>query len=368
MSKKLFLMAYFSSIFPLVFYYDIPYPIPELVTIVLWLFYFKKYLLLILVPFILITDYSYFVFNLVCGLSAVAIFSHKNVILFKNLNVNFVNRACLYVIFVACLIQKFGYGIIEWQSVFPAVQTDPGRSFGFQVEPSLLGGAIALIHSLILFSSYSIGERQSRRAILESTIICGIISLTSASMLTLIIYSLILLITYPRRSLLFFAFGICFIGFNFYLRLADFGFSEFNFIGISNSLNSWRNIPDFAIILNYQDYLLPQNPLYLREKLSRVISGLNGYDWLENTYSLFSALATTIGLILFFLLLLRFFILHVKKIFRYTKVSIAYPIYFLFIVSLFLVPKYQISIFVALLLMINLSRADLVSNRLPVSS
>ncbi len=63
------------------------------------------------------------------------------------------------------------------------------------------------------------------------------------------------------------------------------------------ALNSWRTIPDEAILANWSEYLLPFQP-DSRDRVAASIARLYPEEaWIENTYSLFAATASSLGLV-----------------------------------------------------------------------
>jgi len=67
---------------------------------------------------------------------------------------------------------------------------------------------------------------------------------------------------------------------------------------VTVALNSWRNIPDYLILSNSSAFLWPTHPVDLRTKITSYAFELDpALSWIQNTYSIFAASASTVGLV-----------------------------------------------------------------------
>jgi hypothetical protein len=67
---------------------------------------------------------------------------------------------------------------------------------------------------------------------------------------------------------------------------------------MTDSVNSWRNIPDLLILTNVGDCLWPGDPSEVRLKINTLAVNMSpALVWIKNTFSTFSAAGVTVGLL-----------------------------------------------------------------------
>ena len=133
---------------------------------------------------------------------------------------------------------------------------------------------------------------------------------------------------------------------------------------INEAFGSWRNVPDFAIILNFFAFLFPTYPTNLREKINLYTSEL-GYPWLISTFNYFSAMISTLGIFQSLIIITFSTIFFVRKYkyfdYKYNYLVLIYSV----IIGFFILPKGAIIFWLILsngLINLNLRKKSEISN------
>jgi hypothetical protein len=197
-----------------------------------------------------------------------------------------------------------------WMSVFPNIRLEGGRGAGLKFEPSQLASLLALY--LVLLA----GRTESARTTSESPraqgslfreaiwAILATLALTRSFSVFIIAacFAPVLLIQ-PRHALATISATLAatVVGFSV---LGDRIISAIQTSGgsvadlMTESVGSWRNIPDLLILSNYRDCLIPGNPAEVRMKINTFAVLMSpALVWIQNTFSQFSAGGFTIGLL-----------------------------------------------------------------------
>jgi hypothetical protein len=136
--------------------------------------------------------------------------------------------------------------------------------------------------------------------------------------------------------------------------LDDSGGSVTDFISVG--VNSWRNIPDLIMIVNYRDFLLPGNAAEIRGKISDLAASWSpSLAWIENTYSTFSAGASTLGLVATTCLFVAGIAVGLRSL---SSGSVRSTWFMLYVANWFITPKFEAAGWVALGLLILLDRPN----------
>lgn len=366
-----FAIAVLLTFFPMAILYGLPYPLPDLIMLVAWIWAFPSVVgcvVLVMLPIAASPTYGYFAFNLLCfcGTLATALAASKSF----RFDTNSVSglykftRNCMLLVLGICLLQVLTPPV-SWYSIFPGMSLGDtgGRGAGLRSEPSLLAGPLSIYVALAVArinilranrSSCSDSAMRARRIFRESLfVILALLVLTrSISVLLMAVCFLPALIGGRRKLLVpLFAAGVGLVvgvvAFGNRIREAMASASGSVMDLATVAVGSWRSIPDLIILMNYRQFLLPGNPGEIRSKLNELAVMISPvFAWLQNTYSTFSAGATTLGLVVTGATFLGGLALGLKM----TKGRIAMQAtwFLVYLANWFLTPKYEAAGWIAL--------------------
>lgn len=296
------------SFFPCGILYPLSYPVREIATLLIWIWAFPSWLgclSILLLPLLPSDAYGYFAFNVFCvagtlgtgvrvarwaASPAFAASLHR------------IAKGCMIVSLVIAAWQ--GVDGDAWLRAFPAMfAMGDGRGGGLRTEPSLLAPPLAMYLVLVFWRRMQpcLDQKERKKLFLEAGML-GMVTLFLTRSLSVAIILLCFLPAFTMKVkylVVSGAAGALLAGALFWDRIRD-AVSEGGTFGyfITRAVGSWRNVPDVLIFANARDYLLPGNPAELRDKLNMFATmWIPGLAWLDNTYSTFSASASTIGLL-----------------------------------------------------------------------
>jgi hypothetical protein len=311
-----FAVALLLTFFPLVILHPLDYPAGELITLCCWLWVFPSrlgWLSLILAPMIPNSTYGYYAFNLFCLVATLAIATaarRSKKLHFKELSsLHRFAKGCMLVTLVLAAAQA-ATDPNMWKSIFSNISLESGRGAGLKPEPSQLASLLALYLVLVAvrieFARVQREEIHKQKSFTMEAmwVILATLALTrSLSVLIIVICFLPVLFIRRKNVLLRISallagciVGIFFLGDRIRDGIATSGGSITDLI--TESVGSWRNVPDLLILTNYRDCLLPGNPSEVRLKINAfAVSMSPALVWIKNTFSTFSAAGITVGLL-----------------------------------------------------------------------
>ena len=344
--------------FPCALLYSYPYPGRELAALVAWTFAFPSSIglaVLCLFPVLPNETYGYSAFNLLCVVATMA----SGIGAFRLLDANPELWHRLYRFVMCCMVVSLllafwqGFDGERWMEAFPMMWAlGGGRGGGLRTEPSLLACPLAVYLSMALFrcKEKDFRGKEVKHPIRE-VIVIALATLVLTRSLTVAIVLFCFLPVFTTKLRYLFASGAvgALLGAAvFWDRIRD-ALPEggtFTYL-ITTDVKSWRNIPDILILANVRDYLLPSNPAGIRDKLNFLATMWNpGLAWLINTYSTFSASATTIGVIVTAIVFGAGLLVGARKIPHASHMRATW--FLLYIADWFILPKYEVSGWVAL--------------------
>lgn len=363
-----FAIALLLSFFPLGMLYPLDYPLRELITLCSWIWVFPSpvsCLGLILTPLLLNENYGYFAFNLFCfivtiGVAISAARSSEQKMEAMRGTLYKIARLCVFTTIVICILQALSEPAI-WSSLFPSMHLgdEGGRGAGLLSEPSVLAGPLVLYLTLLTSRIHSVRNiaqesRQERYSLCEGIfVMLCFVSLSRSISVTIAAAAFLPALFLLRRNWVSSALsagiglfvGIVTLGGRIRDALIDAqgGFLAF----VTVALNSWRNIPDYLILANYPAFLWPTHPADLRTKITTYAFELDpGLSWIQNTYSMFAASASTVGLVAVVLI----FLTGAATGLRFTSRSAALRLSWmlLYVYDWFLSPKFDAAGWIAL--------------------
>lgn len=363
-----FAVALFLSFFPLAILYPLAYPVRELVTLCSWLWVFPSpvsCLALSLTPLLLSGTYGYFAFNLFCSIAVIGIAitaarSQKQMMEDMCGPLYRTARLCAFITIAVCILQAVS-GPDLWKALFPnmLLGDEAGRGAGLVSEPSVLAGPLVLYLVLLTIHIQSLRSqtaksKEQRNVLCEGLIVvlCFVFLSRSISV-TIAAATFLPILLFHRRNPIFATFsagtalfaGSVALGGRIREALIDAQGELLAFLTVA--LNSWRNIPDILILANYPAFLLPTDPAALRTKITAYAVELDpALAWIENTYSLFAASASTMGLIAVALVFVSGLVVGL----RWTSKSAALRLSWmsLYLYDWFLSPKFDAAGWIAL--------------------
>ncbi|MFY9938221.1 MAG: hypothetical protein WAK33_15190 [Silvibacterium sp.] len=358
-------VAIFLSFFPCAFLFPFGYPTREVITLLAWIVAFPSLLTalsLLLLPLFLSNSYGYFAFNLFSLLATLGVCTEASK---QNGNGNawdeFIGtiRLCIFSTIIIAVTQALDSTI--WLSFFPDVGISEGRGAGFRTEPSLLAAPLAIYLSALVFRlKDAVGSR--RYGILGEAlaVIFAFLVLTRSLsvLITVVCFAPVLgaglRYALPVGMLSLGAAAAVFVG---RLRGALSDASGSVLYLLTLAVGSWRSVPDILILTNFKEYLLPGRPSQLRDHLNTLaMAWLPGFEWLDNTYSTFSACASTLGL----LVTAGIFAIGAVLGWKHTR-SIAgmrFTWLLLYIASWFFFPKYEACGWISLAMLVAVPNAQ----------
>jgi hypothetical protein len=241
----------------------------------------------------------------------------------------------------------------RWLDAFPAMQSlGDGRGGGMRTEPSLLALPLALYFFLVIMRLVQPGlEAESKRRLLAEAALLGLgtIVLTRSLTVAIVVFCFLPAFGARLRYLLVYGGASAALALTLFwerLKEAISGDDAFTYM-ITTGVGSWRNVPDIIIFLHFRQYLLPPNPATVRETINAFAADWNPhFIWLENTFSTFSAGATTIGVIATLALLIAGAVVGLRKTSHSSTLRAAWMM--LYIADWFILPKYEASGWIAL--------------------
>jgi hypothetical protein len=312
--KTRFAVALLLTFFPYGLLYPLGYPVGELLTLCCWIWVFPScigWMSLGLMPLIATATYGYFAFNLFCLAANLSIafsaFRSENLCIGDLNGLYKFAKGCMIATLVIAALQAIT-GPYIWAPIFPHMLLDYGRGAGLKAEPSQLASLLALYLTLLT------GRMQSMRAagapLAKSLFKEGIFTIAvtlgvTRSISVLIVVVCFMPVLFIRKRHVFLTVvalpaavvvTISVLGDRIREAMVTAGGSMSDLITIS--VDSWRNVPDIAILSNPQAFLFPGDPSEIRIKIKTFAVLLSpAFAWLENTYSMFSAGGVTVGLL-----------------------------------------------------------------------
>lgn len=356
--KSAFLvLAFLVNFFPCALLYPVDYPVREVAILLLWILAFPSTLgfaSLALVPLMRSEALGYFAFNLFCIVSVFAITlksfqwarsENESKITFHRLA-----RGCL--IFSLFLAMWQGLYPDFWLNTFPAMQSlGEGRGSGFRTEPSLLAPCLALYLALVLWrlAESNLSQKQKSRLVSEGLLFALLtLYFTRSFSVAIILFFFLPAFVSRVRYLVFSGIagaGILAVALSSRVSGAFSSGGDFTYL-ITSAVGSWRNIPDIVILANAPSYLWPGNPGDLRNKIHMLIAIWNpDYLWLDSTYSMFSACASTLGIVATAVVFTGGLLLFVCIRRQSLQFQLAWLL--IYIANWFILPKYDVSGWIA---------------------
>jgi hypothetical protein len=344
--------------FPCGILYPFAYPVPEILMLAAWICVFPTRigcLSLLLLPLFPNESYGYSAFNYFCVAGTLATgvraahWARQQEAPWDRLHA--LARLCMGVSLALAAWQAIDGQ--RWLDAFPTmISLGEGRGGGLRTEPSLLALPLALYLSLVLMRLVQPGvEAESKRRLLTEAALIGLGAIFLTRSLTVAIVAFCFLPAFGARlkNLLVYGTVSAALALSLFwgrLRDAISGGDAFTYM-ITSGVSSWRSVPDIIILLNFRHYLLPPNPATVRESINAFAVDWNPrFIWLENTYSTFSAGATTIGLIATLALLIGGAVVGLRKTSHSGTLRAAWMM--LYIADWFILPKYEASGWIAL--------------------
>jgi hypothetical protein len=312
--KTRFAVALLLTFFPYGLLHPLDYPVGELLTLCCWIWVFPSrigWMSLGLMPLIATTAYGYFAFNLFCLVANLSFaFSAAQC---KSLNTGDLDD--LYRFTKRCMIATLALAALQaitgpyiWTPIFPHMLLYFGRGAGLKMEPSQLASLLALYLSLLAGRMESLrasGATFAKSLFKEAIWISVATLVVTRSISVLIAVVCFIPVLFIRKRHVFLTVvalpaavvvTVFVLGDRIREAMVTASGSMIDLITIS--VDSWRNVPDIAILSNPQAFLFPGDPTEIRIKIKTFSALLNPvFMWLENTYSMFAAGGVTVGLL-----------------------------------------------------------------------
>lgn len=240
----------------------------------------------------------YFIFNVACAVAIGYVLIFKRRLLenhFQLLDLVRFVRLCGIAHLTIMIIQFYTGSSLSDYVVSPA-----GRAAGFRPEPSMSAGFVLLLLGLSA-AGKALSPRQYSVAV--DMLLCASIVLLSWSFsaVAAFVASLIAVVLMKAGS----SARVIFVVLGLTVLTVVMPLSGAVFYAVTESVGSWRSIPDAAVLQNWQQFFLPNFSGDIRERLGDAVGSLSAsFLWVDSTYSSFSAFAATFGLGAFLLLLL----------------------------------------------------------------
>ncbi len=359
-------VALLLSFFPCALLYPWRYPVPEVIALAAWIGAFPSFFglaSLVLLPLFASEAYAYIAYNLFCVVATLATALAAAKRLRNNPDSGMaLHRWVRFCMFVSlCLATWQAMDGLAWSRIFPdMVAIGDGRGGGLRTEPSLLAALLAVYLALIvcrLDGGNETGPGRARGPLVTEAILVGVwaVGITRSASVAVVLLCFVPVIGWRLKYLVgASSAGIGAVAFVFWTRVQE-GLSgadgSLAYL-ITSGVQSWRNVPDILILLNPREYLLPGFSADTREKINDLASAWDPqYAWLENTYSTFSASASTVGVVATACLLAGGLFLGLRRL-SGTRLQITWTM--LYIAAWFILPKYEASGWIALALLVAL--------------
>jgi hypothetical protein len=310
----------------------LPYPFPELISLVFLLLASGSIALILLagvaIGLTLFFGDNYFIFSfLLLAAVVIAVLEMPRLELF--LQRPSIRQLIVWIIGINIIVMCVQFLSPNLAPEIPYVTLgDGGRAAGLKQEPSHAVIYVALCATLAM--SARPGRRQ-RAAILFMVIAIFMFLVTKSELVALVTLSYIML--YFARRLPWYLTGLALVAF---LAVFIGNLTEINRY-LFEEMGSWRSVPDIVMLLDPGSFLLPQlteGQEAIRNAIDRRFQTTTFISW---TYSLFATAVLTLGYIPLILLLLWMY--FGKRGYMRQVISVkAFPI---FLSALFFIPKYE---------------------------
>lgn len=353
--------ALLVTFFPVGILFPLQYPLRETVTLLAWIWALPSIpgiAGLLLVPLFSTETYGYWAFNMFCVLGTIG--TGYQLAQSSNLSAAWpwrhayrIARGCMVVTFILATWQ--GLDGDTWLRAFPAMESlGDGRGSGFRTEPSLVAPCLALYLGLAVmqFARRESNLKSQKRLMLEAAVFTLLsIVLTRSFSVILVAACFLPAIGLKLRQLTVGALLGLVTGLSLMWTRLDQAISsggDWTFM-ITTGVSSWRNIPDLLILMNARNFLLPPHPGDVRNTINTLAALWNpDWAWLENTYSTFSALAMTVGLVATAILFCGGIVFAARRITLKSRYGFAWIL--IYLANWIVLPKYEASGWVALAL------------------
>jgi hypothetical protein len=382
--KVRFALALLLTFFPYGVLYPLDYPAGELVTLCCWIWVFPSrvgWLSLGLAPLIVNATYGYFAFNLFCLLANLSIAWSA----MRSSRIHLPDLTWLYKYVRACMFVTLALAALQavtnqdvWMSIFVNMRLEPGRGAGLKFEPSQLASLLALYLALLrgrMEHVHVSGESLKTHGSLireGALVMLATVALTRSFSVLIIAVCFAPMLFMQRRNILLAVSGLLtgvLVGVSV---LGDRISDAFNTSGgsatdlITESVGSWRNIPDVLILSNIGDFLFFGNPSEVRIKITTLAVQMSPVlAWVQNTFSIFSAAGVTIGAVATAVLFVAGIIVGMRGLSSSRPAQISWLL--LYLAAWFFMAKWDPSVWIALGLLPLAHRLPR-RERLPIAS
>lgn len=355
--ERLLLIALLITYFPCGILFPLAYPAREIVTLVLWVLAIPSLLgwaSLALLPAIPNETYGYFAFNLFCVLGTLGVGLNSARMRFAEVKWERIYRFSRWCMAVSVLIAIWqGFDGDSWMEAFPAMSSlGAGRGGGFRPEPSLLAPLLAVHLALVtLLLSAEREDSSIRRRLRIDAVVVVLAAILFTKSISVVIVAGCFVPAFGARlkHILLSGLACAIIAIPLIGSRIDEAIRSGGDLGwmITSALNSWRNVPDILILMNPGSYLFPSNPAEMRTTINSLATMWSpALAWLANTYSTFSAMASTAGLVLTVGVASMGFAIGIKTVGSRGGVRLTWML--IFISNWFILPKYEAAGWVAL--------------------
>jgi hypothetical protein len=310
-----FAIALLLTFFPLGLLYPLDYPAGELLTLCCWLWVFPSpvgWLSLGLLPLIPVGVYGYYAFNLFCLVATLSIasaaFRSRALRLKQLIGLQKLARICMAVTLAIAAVQAVT-DPYAWMAVFSNLRLESWRGAGLKFEPSQLASLLALYLVLLTGRIESLraarNSLHARNALFREGVLAILFTVAvTRSISVLIVVACFVPALFIRRKHILPTLSALLAGavvaISFLGERVGEAFAKSGSLTdlITESVGSWRNVPDILILSNLRDFLLPGNPVEVRIKITLCAVEMNpALAWVQNTFSTFSAGGVTVGVL-----------------------------------------------------------------------
>lgn len=370
-----FAVAMLVTFFPNVLLYSLVYPAGEVITLGLWVWVFPSNVAMLtlgLVFLIPVESYGYYCFNLICVILNVSIAGRVSKLAWlkpERLSATYrLARFCMFVTLFVAFVQAVT-DPFRWMAIFPQMSLEPGRGAGFKMEPSQLAGPLCLYLAMLMRQITVLGQRVvskklERQLSREGLVMMLLTIVLTRSFSVLIIVCCFLPAIVLRRSSLMVkvgallggaVVGMVVLGDRINEAVASSSGSMTDLI--TQSVGSWRNIPDILVLSNVSDFLLPGNPAEVRIKITNYAIQISpALSWVQNTFSTFSAGAVTAGVLATGVFFIAGILWGLKRLPQST--AIRWTWLMLYATGWFFVAKWDPSVWIALGMMVDVCQCN----------